>query len=109
MKPIRFGLQARFLCVAAAAMLVVVAIVAAVLAGQAATQREVLRTSDNVISQLFDRSARTQGTALAMALAEAMSSYSFWLIAWRVSKPLRRASSRAVWSALARASARAFS
>ena len=72
MKPIRFGLQARFLFVAAAAMLVVVAIVAAVLAGQAATQREVLRTSDNVVSQVFDRSARTQGTALATALAEAL-------------------------------------
>ena len=37
MKPFRFGLQARFLCVAAAAMLVVVAIVAAILAGQATT------------------------------------------------------------------------
>ena len=72
MKPIRFGLQARFLFVAAAAMLVVVAILAAVLAGQAATQREVLRTSDNVVSQVFDRSARTQGTALATALAEAL-------------------------------------
>jgi len=72
MKPLRFGLQARFLCVAAAVMLVVVAIVAALLAGQAATQREVLRASNGVVDQVFDRSAREQGTALATSLADAL-------------------------------------
>ncbi|MGB3393840.1 MAG: EAL domain-containing protein [Stenotrophomonas sp.] len=72
MKPLRFGLQARFLCVAAAVMLVVVAIIAALLAGQAATQREVLRASNHVVEQMFDRSAREQGTALATSLAEAL-------------------------------------
>ena len=72
MKPFRFGLQARFLCVVAVAMLVVVAIVAAILAGQATTQREVLRASNDVVSKVFDRSAREQGTALAASLAEAL-------------------------------------
>ena len=52
MKPLRFGLQARFLSVATAAMLVVVAIVAAVLMGQATTQREVLRASNEVVSKV---------------------------------------------------------
>ncbi|HBN52876.1 MAG TPA: hypothetical protein DD456_02200 [Stenotrophomonas sp.] len=72
MKRPRFGLQARFLCVAGGAVLVVVAIVAILLARQAAAQRELLQASSGVVSQVFDRSVREQGTSLATSLAEAL-------------------------------------
>ena len=70
MKRPRFGLQARFLCVAAAAVLVVIAIVAVLLARQAAAQRELLQASSSVVSQVFDDSVREQGTSLATSLAK---------------------------------------
>ncbi|WHL20298.1 putative bifunctional diguanylate cyclase/phosphodiesterase [Stenotrophomonas acidaminiphila] len=72
MKPPRFGLQARFLCVAAGAVLVVIAIVAVLLARQAAAQRELLQASSSVVSQVFDDSVREQGTSLATSLADAL-------------------------------------
>jgi len=72
MKRPRFGLQARFLCVAGGAVLVVIAIVAILLARQAAAQRELLQASSGVVSQMFDRSVREQGTSLANSLAEAL-------------------------------------
>ncbi|MGE8219090.1 MULTISPECIES: EAL domain-containing protein [Stenotrophomonas] len=72
MKRPRFGLQARFLCVAAAAVLVVIAIVAVLLARQAAAQRELLQASSSVVSQVFDDSVREQGTSLATSLADAL-------------------------------------
>ncbi len=72
MKRWRFGLQARFLSVVAATMLVVALIVAVLLARQTATQREVLRASGGVVSQVFDRSVREQGISLANSLAEAL-------------------------------------
>ncbi len=72
MKRPRFGLQARFLCVAGGAVLVVIAIVAVLLARQAAAQRELLQASGGVVSQVFDHSVREQGTSLATSLAEAL-------------------------------------
>ncbi|WP_433851292.1 putative bifunctional diguanylate cyclase/phosphodiesterase [Stenotrophomonas nitritireducens] len=72
MKRPRFGLQARFLCVAGGAVLVVIAIVAILLARQAAAQRELLQASSGVVSQVFDRSVREQGASLANSLAEAL-------------------------------------
>ncbi len=72
MKRPRFGLQARFLCVAAAAVLVVIAIVAVLLARQAAAQRELLQASSSVVSQVFDDSVREQGASLATSLADAL-------------------------------------
>jgi len=72
MKPVRFGLQARFLCGAAGAVLVVVAMVTVLLTRQAATQRELLQASGGVVSGVFDRSVREQGTSLASALADAL-------------------------------------
>ena len=72
MKRPRFGLQARFLCVAAGAVLVVIAIVAVLLARQAAAQRELLQASSSVVSQVFDDSVREQGTSLATSLADAL-------------------------------------
>ncbi|MGX9719793.1 putative bifunctional diguanylate cyclase/phosphodiesterase [Stenotrophomonas acidaminiphila] len=72
MKRPRFGLQARFLCVAGAAVLVVIAIVAVLLARQAAAQRELLQASSSVVSQVFDDSVREQGTSLATSLADAL-------------------------------------
>jgi len=72
MKRPRFGLQARFLCVAAGAVLVVIAIVAVLLARQAAAQRELLQASSSVGSQVFDDSVREQGTSLATSLADAL-------------------------------------
>jgi len=72
MKRPRFGLQARFLCVAGGAVLVVIAIVAILLARQTAAQRELLQASSGVVSQVFDRSVREQGTSLANSLAEAL-------------------------------------
>lgn len=72
MKKIRFGLQARFLLAMAGALLVVGAIVVLMLARQAATQREVLRVSGDVVAQVFDQSLRVQGAALANSLADAL-------------------------------------
>jgi diguanylate cyclase (GGDEF)-like protein len=72
MKKIRFGLQARFLLAMAGALLVVAAIVAMMLVRQAATQREVLRISGEVVAQVLDQSVRKQGVALAESLAGAL-------------------------------------
>lgn len=72
MKRPRFGLQARFLCVAGGAVLLVIAIVAVLLARQAAAQRELLQASGGVVSQVFDDSVREQGASLATSLADAL-------------------------------------
>jgi diguanylate cyclase (GGDEF)-like protein len=72
MKQIRFGLQARFLLAMAGALLVVAAIVALILARQAATQREVLRISGDVVAQVLQQGVRKQGVALAESLVEAL-------------------------------------
>ena len=72
MKRLRFGLQARYLCAAAGAVMVVLAMVAVLLARQAATQRELLQASAGVVGQMFDRSVRDQGESLATSLADAL-------------------------------------
>jgi len=68
----RFGLQARFLAASAVVLLVVVAIVGLMLVRQAAAQREALRNSGEVLSQVFDQGVRERGTALANALADTL-------------------------------------
>lgn len=73
MNRFHFGLQARFLLAMAGALLVVGAIVALMLARQAATQREVLRISSEVVTQVLDQSVRKQGVALAESLADALA------------------------------------
>ena len=73
MKRLGTGLQARFVLAMSGAMLVVVAILLVVLGRQAAMQREVVQLSGNVIHELFDRSMRSRGEALARELAEALA------------------------------------
>lgn len=68
----RFGLQARFLLLAAGALLVVILIVALMVMRQASAQREMLHTSSQVVSDVFDQGVRERGTALADALADAL-------------------------------------
>jgi diguanylate cyclase (GGDEF)-like protein len=68
----RFGLRARFMLAAGGALLVVLLLVVLMLTRQAAVQKEVLRSSGEVVSQVFDQSVRERGTALANALAEAL-------------------------------------
>lgn len=68
----RFGLQARFLLASGTALLVVLAIVALMLVRQSAAQREALRNSGEVLSQVFDQGVRERGTALANALADTL-------------------------------------
>lgn len=72
MKRIGLGLQARFLLAMAGALLVVGAIVALLLARQALNQREVLRVSGAVVSQVFDQRLRDQGISLAESLADTL-------------------------------------
>ncbi|MEN5207636.1 EAL domain-containing protein [Stenotrophomonas terrae] len=72
MKMPRFGLQARFALASGAALLVVLLIVSFMLVRQAAAQREALRNSDEVLSQVFDQGVRERGAALANALADTL-------------------------------------
>jgi len=67
------GMQARFVLAMSGAMLVVIAIVAVVLGRQAAMQDEVKHLSGNVIHDLFDRSVRSRGEALARELSDALA------------------------------------
>ena len=66
------GMQARFVLAMSGAMLVVVAIVAVVLGRQATMQDEVQHLSGTVIHDLFDRSVRSRGEALARELSDAL-------------------------------------
>jgi len=66
-------MQARFVLAMGGAMLVVVAILAVVLGRQATMQDEVKHLSGNVIHDLFDRSVRSRGEALARELADALA------------------------------------
>jgi diguanylate cyclase (GGDEF)-like protein len=66
-------MQARFVLAMSGAMLVVIAIVAVVLGRQAAMQDEVKHLSGNVIHDLFDRSVRSRGEALARELSDALA------------------------------------
>ncbi len=72
MKLPRFGLQARFLFATGVTLVVVVLIVVLMLARQASAQREVLRSSGEVVGQLFEQGVRGRGMALANALSEAL-------------------------------------
>lgn len=65
-------MQARFALAMGGAILVVVAILGVLLGRQAATQREVTRLSGTVIHELFDRSTRIRGEAIARELADAL-------------------------------------
>ncbi|GAB3060203.1 EAL domain-containing protein [Stenotrophomonas tumulicola] len=65
-------MQARFVLAMGGAILVVVAILGVLLGRQAATQREVTRLSGTVIHELFDRSTRSRGEAIARELADAL-------------------------------------
>lgn len=67
------GMQARFVLAMSGAMLVVIAIVAVVLGRQATMQDEVQHLSGNVIHDLFDRSVRSRGEALARELSDALA------------------------------------
>ncbi|HCV95954.1 Phytochrome-like protein cph2 [compost metagenome] len=67
------GMQARFVLAMSGAMLVVIAIVAVVLGRQATMQDEVKLLSGNVIHDLFDRSVRSRGEALARELSDALA------------------------------------
>jgi len=66
-------MQARFVLAMSGAMLVVIAIVAVVLGRQATMQDEVKLLSGNVIHDLFDRSVRSRGEALARELSDALA------------------------------------
>lgn len=67
------GMQTRFVLAMSGAMLVVVVIVAVVLGRQATMQGEVQHLSGNVIHDLFDRSVRSRGEALARELSDALA------------------------------------
>lgn len=73
MRRLGSGMQARFVLAMGGAMLVVVAILAVVLGRQATMQDEVKHLSGNVIHDLFDRSVRSRGEALARELADALA------------------------------------
>ncbi|KAF1015784.1 MAG: putative signaling protein [Stenotrophomonas maltophilia] len=73
MKWLGAGMQARFLLAMGGAMLVVVAILAVLLGRQAAMQQEVRGLSGGVIHELFDRSVRSRGEALARELSDALA------------------------------------
>ncbi|OEY99166.1 MULTISPECIES: EAL domain-containing protein [Stenotrophomonas] len=73
MRPLGSGMQSRFVLAMGGAMVVVVAIVAVVLGRQAAMQDEVKSLSGSVIHELFDRSVRSRGEALARELSDALA------------------------------------
>ncbi|MFG3449325.1 putative bifunctional diguanylate cyclase/phosphodiesterase [Stenotrophomonas sp. NPDC047960] len=73
MRPLGSGMQSRFVLAMGGAMVVVVAIVAVVLGRQAAMQDEVKHLSGSVIHELFDRSVRSRGEALARELSDALA------------------------------------
>jgi diguanylate cyclase (GGDEF)-like protein len=73
MRPLGSGMQSRFVLAMGGAMVVVVAIVAVVLGRQASMQEEVKHLSGTVIHDLFDRSVRSRGEALARELSDALA------------------------------------
>lgn len=73
MRPLGSGMQSRFVLAMGGAMVVVVAIVAVVLGRQATMQDEVKHLSGTVIHDLFDRSVRSRGEALARELSDALA------------------------------------
>lgn len=73
MRPLGSGMQSRFVLAMGGAMVVVVAIVAVVLGRQATMQNEVKHLSGTVIHDLFDRSVRSRGEALARELSDALA------------------------------------
>ena len=73
MKWLGSGMQARFLLAMGGAMVVVVAILAVLLGRQAAMQSEVRTLSGGVIHELFDRSVRSRGEAVARELSDALA------------------------------------
>jgi len=66
-------MQSRFVLAMGGAMVVVMAIVAVVLGRQATMQDEVKHLSGTVIHDLFDRSVRSRGEALARELSDALA------------------------------------
>ncbi len=73
MRSLGSGMQSRFVLAMGGAMVVVVAIVAVVLGRQASMQDEVKHLSGTVIHDLFDRSVRSRGEALARELSDALA------------------------------------
>ena len=73
MKWLGSGMQARFLLAMGGAMVVVVAILAVLLGRQTAMQSEVRTLSGGVIHELFDRSVRSRGEAMARELSDALA------------------------------------
>ncbi len=73
MRPLGSGMQSRFVLAMGGAMVVVMAIVAVVLGRQATMQDEVKHLSGTVIHDLFDRSVRSRGEALARELSDALA------------------------------------
>lgn len=72
MNRVRFGLQARFLIVMGLAFALVVGILVLLLQRQTRMQAEVRTLSGAIIHDLFDRSLRSRGEALATELADAL-------------------------------------
>jgi len=72
MSRIRFGLQARFLVVMGLAFALVIAILLLLLQRQTRMQAEVRSLSGAIIHDLFDRSLRNRGEAMATELAGAL-------------------------------------
>lgn len=73
MKWLGSGMQARFLLAMGGAMVVVVAILAVLLGRQTAMQGEVRSLSGGVIHELFDRSVRSRGEAMARELSDSLA------------------------------------
>lgn len=73
MKWLGSGMQARFLLAMGGAMVVVIAILAVLLGRQTAMQGEVRNLSGGVIHELFDRSVRSRGEAMARELSDALA------------------------------------
>jgi len=72
MNRVRFGLQARFLIVMGLAFALVVGILVLLLQRQTRMQAEVRTLSGSIIHDLFDRSLRSRGEALATELADSL-------------------------------------
>ena len=72
MSRVRFGLQARFLIVMAVAFALVIGILVLLLQRQTRMQAEVRSLSGAIIHDLFDRSLRSRGEALATELSDAL-------------------------------------
>ncbi len=87
---VRWGMQARFLLVMVLAFVLLAGIVAMMLQRQASMQREVRTLSGQVLHELFDRSLRTRGEALAAELADALANPMYYSDLGAMGELLRR-------------------